>query len=112
MERGASKLQELIGGGWGDPGGAGEAMQVGPQSCGGPGWRREPELSAVGGRAAVWSGRSGSRKEGLFGNKTEAAGYAWSQGEPTSCCRKAVFSSEFPPHFHIQPPSSVCFTQL
>lgn len=70
MEGGASRLWELIGGGWGDPRGAGEAMKVGPQSRGGPGWRREPELGAVGVQAAVWSGRSGSRKEGLFGDKT------------------------------------------
>jgi len=104
MEVDASRLWELIGGGWGDPRGADEAMKVGPQSRGGPGWRREPELDAVGVQAAVWSGRSGSRKEGLFGNKTEAAGYVWSQGEPTSCCREAVLTSEFPPHFHIQPP--------
>ena len=48
MEGGASRLWELIGGGWGDPRGAGEAMKVGPQSRGGPGWRREPELGAVG----------------------------------------------------------------
>lgn len=104
MEVDASRLWELIGGGWGDPRGADEAMKVGPQSRGGPGWRREPELGAVGVQAAVWSGRSGSRKEGLFGNKTEAAGYVWSQGEPTSRCREAVLTSEFPPHFHIQPP--------
>ena len=104
MERGASSLRELIGGGWGDPGGAGEATKVGPQSRGGPGWRREPELGALGVQAAVWSGRSDSGKEGLFGNKTEAAGYVWSQGEPTSCCREAVLTSEFPLHFRIQPP--------
>lgn len=56
--------------------GSGEAMKVGPHpEAAGARLEERPELGALGVQAAVWSGRSGSGEEGLFGNKTEAAGY-------------------------------------
>lgn len=42
-------------------------------------------------------GRSSGRKRGLFRKEMEAAGRVWSLLEPSSLCRKASFSSEFPP---------------
>lgn len=44
----------------------------------------------------IMGGHSSRRKRGHLRKETEAAGRVWSLGEPTSLCRKAVFSSKFP----------------
>lgn len=103
----------MIACGWWDLGGAGEAVEVGPLSPRGLGWRGEPELGAVDVETAVWPpggvDPAGGREASL-GRRWRlqaVSGLCWS---PAHFVGRLFSHLNSPPFLH--PASLVCLLYL